>query len=83
MRRRVSRPQFICPNCGKYPTEILEWIEPRRNYTQRYEEYVYERVKELTVEQVSITEQLSPEQVQNIFSRKANQKKKIGQCQKD
>ncbi len=83
MRRRVSRPQFICPNCGKYPRSILEWIEPRRNYTKRYEEYVYERVKDLTVEQVSRTEQLSPQQVQNIFSRKATQKKKSGQCQRD
>ncbi len=58
-------------------------MERKRNYTSRYEEYIYERVKELTVEQVSRTEQLSPEQVQNIFSRKAAQKKKIGQCQKD
>ncbi len=58
-------------------------MERKRNYTSRYEEYIYERVKELTVEQVSRTEQLSPEQVQNIFSRKASQKKKIGQCQKD
>ena len=75
MRRRVSRPQFICTQCGTYPTERLEWMERKRNYTSRYEEYIYERVKELTVEQVSRTEQLSPEQVQNIFSRKASQKK--------
>ena len=80
---KVPRRQFICPQCGKYPTERLEWMERKRNYTSRYEEYIYERVKELTVEQVSKTEKLSPEQVQNIFSRKASQKKKIGQCQKD
>ena len=50
-------------------------MERKRNYTSRYEEYIYERVKELTVEQVSRTEQLSSEQGQNIFSRKATQKK--------
>ena len=62
---KVPPRQFICPHCGKYPTEppthlelnsrwkagvhsaLLEWIEPRRNYTKRYEEYIYEKVKEL------------------------------------
>ncbi len=74
---KVPRRQFICPQCGKYPTERLEWIEKKRNYTLRYEEYIYERVKESTVEQVSRAEKLSPEQVQNIFSRQATQKKRL------
>ena len=39
---KVPRRQFICPHCGKYPTE-----------------------------------QLSPEQVQNIFSRQAGKKKRL------
>jgi hypothetical protein len=43
----------------------------------------YERVKELTVEQVSYSEQLSGEQVQNIFSRIARLKKNTGHCQRD
>lgn len=50
---------------------------------QRYEEYIYERVKELTVEQVSYSEGLSAEQVKKIFSRRAASKKKTGQIQKD
>ncbi len=79
---KVPRRQFICPQCGKYPTEPLEWIETRRNYTKRYEEYIYEKVKELTVEQVSQTEQLSPEQVQNIFSRQARKKKRLVNARK-
>lgn len=80
---KVPRRQFICPHCGKYPTEELEWIEKRRNYTKRYEESIYKKVKELTVKQVSQAEQLSPEQVQNIFSRQAALKKKIGDSQRD
>ena len=82
---KVPRRQFICPHCGKYPTEKLLWMEKGRNYTKRYEEYIYEKVKELTVEQVSVTEQLSREKVQKIFSRQAQKKrlvKRIGQCQK-
>nr|WP_275265884.1 helix-turn-helix domain-containing protein [Gloeothece citriformis] len=50
---QVPRRQFICPHCGKYPTEPLNFIDKRRNYTKRYEEYIYEKVKELTVEKVS------------------------------
>jgi transposase len=73
---KVPRRQFICPDCGKYPTEPLDFLEKRRNYTKRYEEFIYEKVKELTVEQVSKNEQLSSEQVQNIFQRMAKRKKK-------
>ena len=35
---KVPRRQFICPECHQYPTEPLDWIEKRRNYTLRYEE---------------------------------------------
>lgn len=80
---KVPRRQFICPNCGKYPTERLEWITLGKKCTKRYEEYLYEKVKELTVEQVAKNEQLSPEQVQKIFSQQAELKKKIGECPKD
>nr|WP_245602816.1 transposase family protein [Gloeothece verrucosa] len=49
-----------------------------RNFTIRYEEYIYERVKELTVEQVSKNEDLSPEKVASIFKRIALKKKRLG-----
>lgn len=52
-----------------------------RKYTQRYEEYIYEKVKELTVEQVSRTEQISAEQVERIFHRISRIKKKTGGIQ--
>jgi transposase len=80
---QVPRRQIYCPHCQKYSTEILDFIDKGRKYTKRYEEYIYERVKELTVEQVSYNEQLSAEQVQNIFSRIERLKKKIGLCPKE
>ena len=49
-------------------------MEKGRNYTRRYEEYIYKKVKEVTVEQVSVTEELSAEKVQNIFSKQAQKK---------
>ncbi|NES86492.1 MAG: transposase family protein, partial [Moorea sp. SIO2B7] len=42
---KVPRRQFICPHCGKYPTEGLEGVENGRNYTKRYEEHIYKKVK--------------------------------------
>ncbi|HEY9709427.1 MAG TPA: transposase family protein, partial [Oculatellaceae cyanobacterium] len=57
----------------------LSFLGMRRNYTLRYEEYIYEKVKELTVEQVSKNEQLSAEQVERIFQRVARSKKKTGE----
>jgi transposase len=76
---QVPRRQFYCPHCKKSPTERLSFLEMRRNYTIRYEEYIYEKVKELTIEQVSKNEQLSAEQVSQIFQRVARSKKKTGE----
>jgi transposase len=39
---QVPRRQFYCPHCKKSPTERLDFLEMRRNYTIRYEEYIYE-----------------------------------------
>lgn len=60
------------------PRRQFYFMEMRRNYTIRYEEFIYERVTELTVEQVSKNEQLSPAQVQEICHRIADRKKKTG-----
>lgn len=73
---KIPRRQIYCQSCQKYSTEVLEFVEKGRSYTKRYEEYIYQRVKELTVEQVSNNEQLSGEQVENIFTRIASLKKK-------
>ena len=76
---QVPRRQFYCPHCKNSPAERLDFLEMRRNYTRRYEEYIYERVKELTVEQVSQNEQLTADQVSRIFQRVARLKKKTGE----
>lgn len=78
---KVPRRKFYCKACGRYPTEVLDWVEKRRGFTCRYENYIYQQVKYLTVEQVSVQEQLSSDQVQRIFSRIAGRvlAKKIGE----
>ena len=82
---KVPRRKFYCGECQKYPTERLQWVESRQRFTERYQEYIYERVKESCCEQVSHNEELSPAQVQRIFSRIAERelKKKIGDFQKN
>jgi transposase len=75
---KVPRRQFDCPGCKRISTERLSFLEIGRQYTIRYEEYIYERVKELTVEQVSQNEGLSSKIVGSIFKRIAQRKKKTG-----
>jgi transposase len=75
---KVPRRQFECSHCKRISTERLSFLEMGRKSTIRYEEYIYERVKQLTVEQVSKNEDLSQERVASIFKRIAQSKKKTG-----
>ncbi|WP_226574392.1 helix-turn-helix domain-containing protein [Microseira wollei] len=75
---QVPRRQFYCHHCSRYSTERLEWMEMGRKYTQRYELYIYEQVKQLATEQVSRNEGISAKEVQGIFHRISRRKKKIG-----
>jgi transposase len=65
---KVPRRRFYCRQCQKYTTEQLIWLNSRQLCTNRFKEYIYKRVKELTVEQVSRSENLGSKQVQKIFS---------------
>ena len=75
---KVPRRQFYCSDCKISPTESLSWVNKRQRQTNRYQEYIYERVKELTVKQVSENEKMSEDAVQDIFHKIASSKKKVG-----
>ncbi len=83
---KVPRRQFYCYNCKTSPTEILSWLNKKQRQTNRYQEYIYEKVKELTVKQVSENEKMSvagdprrsEDAVQDIFHKVAQLKKKTG-----
>ncbi|UZQ53878.1 transposase family protein [Trichothermofontia sichuanensis B231] len=72
---QVPRRQFYCRQCQHYFTERLEFVDWERRYTQRYEEYVYQRVQASNIEQVGREESLSWDQVNGIFTYKFNLKK--------
>jgi transposase len=64
---KVGRRRFYCPQCQKYTTEQVAWLDSKQLFTTRSKEYIYTRVKDLTVEQVSRSENLGSKQVQKIF----------------
>jgi transposase len=88
---QVPRRQFYCFNCKTSPTEILSWLNKKQRQTNRYQEYIYEKVKQLTVKQVSENEKMcvagypprSEDAVQDIFHKVAQFKKKTGGCLRD
>ena len=80
---KVPRRQFYCFNCKTSPTEILSWLNKKQRQTNRYQEYIYEKVKELTVKQVSENENMSEDAIQDIFHKVAQFKKKTGGCLRD
>jgi transposase len=75
---KVPRRQFYCSSCKTSPTEPLFWLNKKQRQTNRYQEYIYEKVKELTVKQVSENEKMSEDAIQDIFHKVAQSKKKTG-----
>lgn len=73
----TPRCQFYCQHCQKHFTEKLPFVDLERRYTQRYEEYVYQRAQSTSFEQISRDECLSWDQVQGIFNHQFSVKKKI------
>jgi transposase len=72
---KVPRRQFHCSNCKASPTESLSWLNKKQRQTNRYQEYIYEKVKESTVKQVSENEKMSEDAIQDIFHKVAQSKK--------
>ena len=65
---KVPRRKFYCRQCQKYTTEQVIWLDSKRLLTNRYKEYIYTKVKDLTVEQVGRSESVGSKQVQEIFN---------------
>ncbi|UFP93108.1 helix-turn-helix domain-containing protein [Gloeobacter morelensis] len=73
---QIPRRQFHCPDCQRYATEQLEFVDWRRRHTRRFEQDVYERVQHSSLEQIAREEGISPEEVRGIFEHVAAQSKK-------
>jgi transposase len=64
---KVPRRQFYCRYCQKYITEELDYIDPKRKETRRYQENIYQRVLKSSIVQVSQEENLTYEEVESLF----------------
>jgi transposase len=72
---KVPRRQFYCPNCQRYPTEKIDFLDFKRRHTQRYEQNIYERVQQSNMEQIGREEQLSYDEIKGIFEQVIKLKK--------
>ena len=68
--------RFKCVHCQKTFVERVEWKRPNVSYTERYERYVYQRVRRESVSQVAQDEGLSEEAVQALFEYRAKKRRK-------
>jgi transposase len=66
--------RFKCEHCQKTFVERLDWKRMGVSYTERYERYVYQRVRRESVSQVAQDEGLSEEAVQAIFEHRAKKR---------
>jgi transposase len=71
--RYVPR-RFECATCQATFVERLGWREPNREYTQRYEQAIFERARREPTSQIAQAEQLSEDQVHGIFERWAKKR---------
>jgi transposase len=66
--------RFECATCQATFVERLVWREPNREYTQRYEQAIFERARREPTSQIAQAEQLSEDQVHGIFERWAKKR---------
>jgi transposase len=68
--------RFKCEQCKKTFVERVEWKRANVSYTERYERYIYQRVRRESVSQVAQDEGLSEEAVQGIFEYRAKKRRR-------
>jgi len=75
---RYCPRRFECPTCEKTFVERVAWREPGLDYTTRYEQFIYEQVRQQSVAQTARDERLSEDIVQGIFERWAKKRSPSG-----
>jgi transposase len=68
--------RFKCEPCKKTFVERVEWKRANVSYTERYERYIYQRVRRESVSQVAQDEGLSEEAIQGLFEHRAKKRQR-------
>lgn len=66
-----ERRYFECPRCQRTFAEPLACVDAKRDYTNRYEAYIFEQVRQTTATYVAQREGLTDKVVTRIFLRQA------------
>jgi len=67
-----DRHQFYCENCNIYFVEKLSFIDFNRHMTERYKNFIFDKVKVSTIKQVAKEEGLTYDQVKGVFEEQFN-----------
>lgn len=70
----VVKRYFDCLQCQDTFGESLDFLEPQRDYTTRYEESIFHQVRQTTASYVANVEGLTDTVVTRIFLRQAEQR---------
>ncbi len=62
-----TKRRFFCSQCRRPFSERLDFVDPYRDYTRRYQDYIYRLVRENNISYVERIEGLSYEVVERIF----------------
>jgi transposase len=68
---RFTTRYFECPQCHVTFGESLDFVDAKRDYTLRYEQYIFDQVRQTTATYVAKREGLTDKVVTRIFLRQA------------
>jgi transposase len=64
---RFVRRRFWCERCGRPFSEKVDFVDEYRDYTRRYQAWIFQRVRENTITSVRRLEGLTFDQIESIF----------------
>ena len=68
---RFIRRRFFCDDCHRAFSESLGFVDERRDYTRRYQHWIFLQVRENNISAVRRVEQLTYDQIKSIFLHEA------------
>ena len=63
----LVRRRFFCHDCNRAFSESLDFVQGRRDYTNRYQDRIFHHVKENNITVVQHAEALTYDQIESIF----------------
>jgi transposase len=68
---RFIRRRFFCDDCHRVFSESLGFVDERRDYTHRYQHWIFLQVRENNISAVRRVEGLTYDQIESIFLHEA------------